>query len=80
MEDAEWKPRRGPVPSKSTLLLRSMEPGTVKRICHPDVNCQWRQTGYACTLTTELARLRKKGWKVRAYHEAPHVLIVAREA
>ena len=80
MEDAEWNPPNssniGRPLSTSARLLRSLKPGQVKRIYHPDVVCQ----GRTCTLATMMVRLRKtQGWKVKAYHEAPHVMVVARE-
>jgi len=78
IEDAEWNPYKyGRAQSKSVAFLRSLKPGDVKRIYHPDLQCN--KTDGTCSLTQAITRLRKEGWKIKAYHEAPHILIVAIE-
>ena len=80
MENAVWSPPHagGRRPSASTLLLRQMAVGQVKRIYHPDLRCEG--TGESCTLVSAVTRVRKKGWRCETYHEGPHILVVRRLA
>ena len=84
VEDAVWepwrKPSRGSKPSESTLALRALQVGDVKRIVHDDVACNPRREGRDghCSLSDSICRLRKQGWEIEYYHEAPHIMVVRR--
>lgn len=86
LEDTEWNPPKpgGTSPkwrrvSQSTLLLRSLKPGEVKRLIHEDVRCQRRAGFLDCSLHQEMKRLRKvEGWEIHYYHIEPHEMVVTR--
>ena len=84
VEDATWeplrKPSRGSKPSESTLALRALQVGDVKRIVHDDVACNSRREGGDgnCGLRDPIRQLRLQGWEIEYYHEAPQVLVVRR--
>ncbi len=78
IEPAKWNPppKGHQIPSTSVLLLRELEVGDVKKLYHEDVWCLGSSP--QCTLAGELQRLRKKGWLIKSYHLAPHVMVVKR--
>ena len=84
VEDAVWeplrKPSRGNNPSESTLAVRTLQVGDVKRIVHDDVVCERAREGRGgrCSLSAAICRLRKQGWEIEYYHEAPHIMVVRR--
>lgn len=86
IEDVVWNPplaARGRTQSDSRVLLETLNPGDVKRIHHPDLFCEHRNRngrslGYYCSLTVAISMLRKRGWKVKAYHEEVHVMVIRR--
>jgi len=76
-ESANWnpiRPRRGKSLSASVAALRSMVPGDVLRIYHPDVYCKQSN----CTVSREVIKKRKQGWKLETYHEAQYIIVVRR--
>ena len=84
VEDAVLVPhgKRGS-PKESTVVLRALKVGDVKRIEHPDVACATVLYGTrigqgSCSLAQEISRLRKKGWELDYYHEQQYVLVVRR--
>ena len=88
VEDAEWNPmafrwkRAGRKASASRLALRDLQVGDVKRIFHDDLACTIANPLTAgqrqCSLFREIRNLKKVGWELEYYHEAPQVLVVRR--
>lgn len=79
-EFTEWRPitnRRGPGKRlESVQALSEIQPGETVRIRHFDAPCNTK-TG-RCYLNNVLADLRKLGWVIEIYHEAPHILVAHR--
>lgn len=88
IESYEWNPPKliHAGVSKSTQAIRGLKIGETKRIMHGDLMCKMKfyntkgkvVHSRACSLQTEITKMRKQGFELEHYHEADHILVIRR--